>query len=405
MKKYLIPALSAAGILALSAVQSDAREYKIGFIGPMSGGAAQLGQQMERGAKLYMKLHKSQLGGHTVKMSVRDSKRPGGPIAKAAAQELITREKVELITGLIFSPNAMSIAPLVNKSKTPVVIMNAGTAFIPNMSPYMVRVSFTMWQSGYIMGQHAAGKLGCKTAVSGYTNYPPGKDSVAAFKKGFEASGGKVIDAIPMGGPAKVPDFTPFFQRAKSKNPNCMYVFVPGGNHAAAVAKTYQALAMRKAGVQLIGPGDITQSSLLQAMGPAAVGVVTASHYNMFLKSAENQAFVKTWQAEYGAKSVPDFVGVGGYDGMAAVYAAIKAANGSKLTADGAMKTLKGWKFNSPRGPISIDPETRDIVQNVYISTVRQKGGLLVQEIQQKFEAVKDKCKELKLGKCGKKLY
>jgi branched-chain amino acid transport system substrate-binding protein len=140
-------------------------------------------------------------------------------------------------------------------------------------------------------------------------------------------------------------------------------------------------------------------------MGPAAVGVVTASHYNMFLKSAENQAFVKTWQAEYGAKSVPDFVGVGGYDGMAAVYAAIKAANGSKLTADGAMKTLKGWKFNSPRGPISIDPETRDIVQNVYISTVRQKGGLLVQEIQQKFEAVKDKCKELKLGKCGKKLY
>lgn len=405
MKKYLIPALSAAGILALAAVQADAREYKIGFIGPMSGGAAQLGQQMERGAKLYMKLHKGQLGGNTVKMIVRDSKRPGGPIAKAAAQELITRENVELITGLIFSPNAMSVAPLVNKAKTPVVIMNAGTAFIPNMSPYMVRVSFTMWQSGYIMGQHAASKLGCKTAISGYTNYPPGKDSVAAFKKGFEASGGKVIDAIPMGGPRDVPDFTPFFQRAKSKSPNCMYVFVPAGNHAAAVAKTYQALAMRKAGVKLVGPGDITQDTQLQGMGSAAVGVVTAHHYNMFLKSAENQAFVKAWKAEYGAKSVPDFVGVGGYDGMAAVYAAIKAANGSKLTAEGTMKALKGWKFNSPRGPISIDPETRDIIQNVYISTVRQKDGMLYQEIQQQFDAVKDKCKELKLGKCGKKLY
>jgi branched-chain amino acid transport system substrate-binding protein len=405
MKKYLIPALSVASILALTAAQTEAREYKIGFIGPMSGGAAQLGQQMERGAKLYMKLHKGQLGSHTVKMIVRDSKRPGGPIAKAAAQELITRENVELITGLIFSPNAMSVAPLVNKAKTPVVIMNAGTAFIPNMSPYMVRVSFTMWQSGYIMGEHAAKKLGCKTAVSGFTNYPPGKDSVAAFRKGFEASGGKVIDEIPMGGPREVPDFTPFFQRTKSKNPNCLYVFVPAGNHAAAVAKTYESLAMRKAGIQLVGPGDITQDTQLQGMGSAAVGVVTAHHYNMFLKSAENQAFVKAWQAEYGMKSVPDFVGVGGYDGMAAIYAAVKAANGGKLTADGAMKTLKGWKFNSPRGPISIDPETRDIVQNVYISTVRLQGGKLVQEIQQKFEAVKDKCKELKLGKCGKKLY
>ena len=405
MKKYLISALSAAGLLALSGAQADAREYKIGFIGPMSGGAAQLGQQMERGAKLYMKLHKGQLGSHTVKMIVRDSKRPGGPIAKAAAQELITRENVELITGLIFSPNAMSVAPLVNKSKTPVVIMNAGTAFIPNMSPHMVRVSFTMWQAGYIMGQHAATKLGCKTAVSGYTNYPPGKDSIAAFRKGFVASGGKIIDEIPMGGPAKVPDMTPFFQRAKSKNANCMYVFVPAGNHAAAVAKTYQALAMRKAGTQLVGPGDITQDTQLQGMGSAAVGVVTAHHYNMFLKSAKNQAFVKAWQAEYGANSVPDFVGVGGYDGMAAVYSVINGANGSKITAAGAMKVLKGWKFNSPRGPISIDPVTHDIVQNVYISVVRQQGGKLVQEIQQKFDAVKDKCKELKLGKCGKKLY
>ncbi|MDP6430397.1 MAG: ABC transporter substrate-binding protein [Rhodospirillales bacterium] len=405
MKKHLITALSAAGIVALAAAQSEAREYKIGFIGPMSGGAAQLGQQMERGARLYMKLHPNELGGNTVKMIVRDSKRPGGPIAKAAAQELITREKVELITGLIFSPNAMSVAPLATKAKVPVVIMNAGTAFIPNMSPYMVRVSFTMWQAGFIMGQHAAGKLGCKTAVSGYTNYPPGKDSIAAFRKGFEASGGKIVDEIPMGSPAKVPDFTPFFQRTKSKKPNCLYVFVPAGNHASAVAKTYQSLAMRKAGIALVGPGDITQDTQLQGMGSAAVGVVTAHHYHMFLKSKENQGFLKAWKAEYGKNSVPDFVGVGGYDGMAAVYAAIKASNGGRITADGAMKTLRGWKFNSPRGPISIDAETRDIVQNVYISVVRQSGGKLVQEVQQKFDAVKDKCKELKLGKCGKKLY
>ncbi len=405
MRSNFITAAALAGVMAFAAAQAEAREYKIGFIGPMSGGAANLGIQMERGAKLYMKLHAGDLGGDTVKMIVRDSKRPGGPIAKTAAQELITREGVELITGLIFSPNAMSIAPLVNKAGTPVVIMNAGTAFIPNMSPNMVRVSFTMWQAGFIMGEHAANKLGCKTAASGYTNYPPGKDSVAAFKKGFEGAGGKVVDEIPMGGPREVPDFTPFFQRAKDKKPNCMYVFVPAGNHAAAVAKTYQSLGMRDAGVALVGPGDITQDTQLQGMGSAAVGVVTAHHYNMFLPSAENQAFVKAWKAEYGGDSVPDFVGVGGYDGMAAVFHAIKSAKGSKLTADGAMAALKGWKHNSPRGPIMIDAETRDIVQNVYISVVKESGGMLMQDIQGQFDAVKDKCKELKLGKCGKKLY
>jgi len=326
MKTGLISAVAAVGLLAFASASADAREYKIGFIGPMSGGSAELGKQMENGARLYMKLHKSELGSHTVNMIVRDSKRPGGPIAKAAAQELITREKVELITGLIYSPNAMLVAPLVNKSKTPVVIMNAGTAFIPNMSPYMVRVSFTMWQAGFIMGEHAATKLGCKTAVSGYTNYPPGKDSIAAFRKGFESKGGKIVDEIPMGSPAEVPDFTPFFQRTKSKNPGCLYVFVPAGNHASAVAKTYQALDMRKAGIQLVGPGDITQDTQLQAMGSAAEGVVTAHHYHMFLDTPENNAFVKAWKAEYGAESVPDFVAVGGYDGMAAVYAAIKGA-------------------------------------------------------------------------------
>jgi branched-chain amino acid transport system substrate-binding protein len=299
----------------------------------------------------------------------------------------------------------MSIAPLVNKAKVPVVIMNAGTAFIPNMSPYMVRVSFTMWQGGFIMGEHASQKIGCKSAVSGYTNYPPGKDSVAAFKKGFEGAGGKVVDEIPMGGPREVPDFTPFIQRAKDKKPDCLYVFVPAGNHTSALAKTYQALGMQKAGIALVGPGDITQDTQLQGMGSAAVGIVTAGHYNSFLKSAENQTFVKEWKAVHGADNPPDFFAVGGYDGMAAVFAAIKAAKGGKLTADGAMATLKGWKFNSPRGPIMIDAETRDIVQNIYVAVVKESGGKLMMEPITQFNAVKDKCKELKLGKCGKKLY
>lgn len=398
--RTLLLAASAAALMAAGAAQ--AREIKIGFIAPKSGGAANLGIQLEKGARLYIKLHAKELGGDTIKLIVRDSKRPGGPIAKAAAQELITREKVELITGIIFSPNAMSIAPLATAAKVPVVIMNAGTSWITNLSPYIARVSFTMWHAGYIMGEHASKKMGCKTAVSGYTNYPPGKDSVAAFKRGFESAGGKVLDAIPMGGPRSVPDFTPFFQRAKDKKPNCLYVFVPAGNHAAAVAKTFDGLGMRKAGIKLIGPGDITQDTQLQKMGSTAVGVVTTHHYYADLPTPTNRAFVKAWKAEYGAGSTPDFVGVQSYDGMAAIFHVIKAAKGKRITAAGAIASLKGWKFNSPRGPIMIDPETRDIVQNVYVSTVMMKGGRLVQDIQRTFTAVKDKCKELKIGKCGK---
>ncbi len=394
--------LLAAGAAALMAAgPAQAREIKIGFIVTKSGGLAVLGKQIERGARLYLKQHAKQLRGHTIKLIVRDSKNPGGAVAKAAAQELIARERVELITGIVFSPNAMAIAPLATIAKVPVVIMNAGTSWITKMSPYIARVSFSMWQSGYIMGEHAAYNLGCKTAVAGYTNYPPGKDSAAAFKKGFEYRGGRVVDMIPMGGPRKVPDFTPFFQRAKDKKADCFYVFVPAGNHAGAAVKTHKALGMWKAGIKLIGPGDITEDTQLQGMGSAAVGLVTTHHYHADLDTPVNKAFVRAWKATYGAKSTPNFMGVQGYDGMAAIFHVIRSSKG-RITAEGAMKALKGWKFNSPRGPISIDPVTRDIIQNVYISVVSKKGSRLVQTVQGVFMAVRDQCKALKVGKCGK---
>jgi branched-chain amino acid transport system substrate-binding protein len=398
--KAILAASAAALLLAGTA---EAREIKVGFIAPKSGGAADLGEQIEKGARLYMKLHASQIAPHKVNLIVRDSKRPGGPIAKAAAQELITRERVEILTGFAYSPNAMSVAPLATAAKVPVVIMNAGTSWIPSLSPYIARVSFTMWQSGYIMGEHAAKKLGCKTAVSGYTNYPPGKDSVNAFARGLAAGGGKVVDAIPMGGPRDVPDFTPFFQRAKDKKPQCFYVFVPAGNHASAVVKTYRALGMDKAGIRLIGPGDITDDTQLQGMGKGAVGLITTHHYHVNLNTPANKAFVKAWKDAYGADTTPNFMGVQGYDGMAAIFAVIKSFGGKKITAAGAMAALKGWKFNSPRGPIMIDPATRDIVQNEYISVVKAgQGGGLMQEVTNTFKSVKDQCKALKVGKCAK---
>lgn len=394
--------LLAAGAAAMAATGiAEAREIKVGFIAPKSGGLAQLGDQLEKGARLYIKLHAKEIAPHTVRLIVRDSKRPGGPIAKAAAAELVAREKVEILGGVVFSPNAMSIAPIATAAKVPFVVMNAGTSWITKLSPNIARVSFTMWQAGYIMGEHAAKVLGCKTAISGYTNYPPGKDSVAAFARGFQAGGGKVLESIPMGGPRTPPDFTPFYQRVKDKKPDCFYVFVPGGNHAAAASKTFVQMGMKQAGIRFIGPGDLTHDLQLQSIGPAIADTVVAMHYYNDLDNPANKAYVTAFKGAYGKDAIPDFVSVGGYDGMAAIFHVIKSAKGGKITATSAIKALRGWKHpNSPRGPIMIDAKTRDIVQNIYIAKVVNDNGVLRHQTLKTFTAVKDKCKELGVGRC-----
>lgn len=392
--------LVTAGLMA-GAGAAGAETVKIGVVLTFSGGAAQFGQQIERGMNLYSKLHADQLGGHKIELIKRDSKRPGGDIAKTAVRELVTRDKVDMLAGFVFSPNAMASAPLATQAKKPMIVMNAGTAWIPSLSPYIARVSFTMWQSGTPMGQYAAEELSCKSAAMGYTDYPPGKDSVAAFKYGFEGAGGEVVDSIPMGGPRNVPDFTPFFQRVKDARPDCFYVFVPAGNHASAVVKAFSDLGLADAGIRLIGPGDITQDTKLQSMGDAAVGLITVHHYSADYDTPENKAFVKAWKEEYGADTTPDFMGVQGYDGMAAIYHVIEKLDG-KIDPDKAMAVLKGWEFASPRGPISIDPETRDIIQNESVHRVVKKGDRLAIEVVKTIEAVKDPCKAGKIGKCGK---
>src|SRR5213593_3053877 len=232
----------------------------------MTSASAQA-QVVDRGMELYLKLNGDKVRPYKITLIKRDVKDPGGANAKIAVQELLTQDNVDILAGWIYSPNAIASAPIVTAGKKLAVIMNAGTAHITTMSPYYVRTSFSMWHAGYALGEAAAKLLNAKTAVVGYTDFPPGKDSLAAFKRSFEAAGGKVIDEIPMGGAGAVPDFTPFFQRAKDKKPDVFFVFVPAGDHAAAVVKTYAALGMRDAGIKLIGPGDITQDTKLQAMG------------------------------------------------------------------------------------------------------------------------------------------
>jgi branched-chain amino acid transport system substrate-binding protein len=391
-----------AAVLAAATGLASAQEVKVGVVLPYTGIGAEFGQQVQRGMEQYLKLNADKVKPYKIVLIKRDSKNPGGADAKVAVQELLTQDKVDALAGFLYSPDAIASAPIVAAGKKLAVIMNAGTAHITNMAPQYVRTAFSMWHSGYAMGEAAAKQLGAKTAVVGYTDFPPGKDSLAAFKNGFEKFGGKVIDEIPMGGAGAVPDMTPFFQRAKEKKPDVFYVFVPAGDHAAAVVKTYGALGMKDAGIKLIGPGDITQDNKLQAMGDPAVGLVTMHHYHAFLDNPENKRLVESWKKDYGADSTPDFMAVGGYDGMAALVHAIQATKG-KMDTDAALASLKGWKYNSPRGPISIDPNTRDIVMNEYLSELVKKDGKLEQKVIGKIDAVKDQCKEQQVGPCATK--
>ncbi len=405
MSKRMIAAVAATAVAAgLAMTQAaSAQEVKVGVILPFTGVGAELAQQIDRGMELYLKLNADQVKPYTITLVKRDSKAPDGAAAKIAAQELLTQDKVDALAGWVYSPDAIASAPVVNAGKKLAVIMNAATSFITNLSGDYVRTSFTMWHSSYALGAAAANQLHAKTAVVAYTDYPPGKDSLEAFKNAFEANGGRVIDAIPAGGPGQVPDFTPFFQRAKDEKPDVLFVFVPAGDHATAVVKTYGALGMAAAGIKLIGPGDIVQDIKLQGMGDAAVGLITMHHYNADLDNPQNKKFVAAWKKEYGADSTPDFTAVGGYDGMAAIVHAVQATKG-KMDGDEAVKSLLGWKFDSPQGPIMIDPETRDIVMNEYLSeVVKGPDGKLHEKQLAVINDVKDQCKVLALGPCAPK--
>jgi branched-chain amino acid transport system substrate-binding protein len=380
---------------------AQAATVKIGVVLPYSGANADLGHQIDKAFDLYVKLHAKDIAPHKVQIIKRDEGPPTGAIAKTAATELITNDKVQILTGFVFSPSAIALAPVVNQAKVPMVIANAGTAWITKLSPYYVRLSFSMWHPAYPMGPFAYNKLHCKTAAVAYTDFPPGKDSVLAFETGFKKAGGKVTLSIPMGSPVQVPDFTPFFQRIKDAKVDCMYVFVPSGAHATGVMKAYGELGLRKAGVKLIGPMDLVPDNKLQDMGDAAIGTIVMSHYAVDLDNAANKAFVAAWHKEYGKESYPDFMSAQGWDTMHAIFDTIKKLKGNVSDAAKFVKALEGWSTNGPRGHVMIDPKTRDVVQDEHAMEVYRKAdGKLGVKVVGTTKAVKDECKILKLGRC-----
>jgi branched-chain amino acid transport system substrate-binding protein len=400
MKVWQLLGCAAFGLALASSAQAEI--VKVGVVLPYSGVNADLGGQIDKAFDLYVKLHAKDILPNSVELIKRDEGPPTGATGKTDTTELITQEHVKILTGYVFSPSAIASAPVVTQAKVPMLIANAGTAWITNLSPYIVRDSFSMWHPAYPMGIYAATKLGCKTAAIGYTDFPPGKDSAEAFKTGFEKSGGKVIDQIPMGNPAQVPDFTPFFQRVKDEKPDCFYVFIPSGAHAAGVVKAYGEGGLRQAGIKLIGPMDVVPDNKLQDMGKAAIGTIVMGHYAADYANAANAAFVKAWHEAYGPTSTPDFMSAAGWDTMAAIFHVIKTLNGNLDDSDKVVATLKGWSFNGPRGHIMIDPATRDVIEDEHAEEVYQKpDGTLGIKVLATYKAVKDECKELKVGRCG----
>src|SRR5262249_19960695 len=376
---------------AFTAVGAQAQTIKIGFISSYSGLNGNLGPYMERGARLYLKEHAKELPpGVNIEFLIRDDTGPNPDKAKQLAQELIVRDKVNMLAGVIFTPNAMAIAPLATEAKVPFAIMNAGTSVITTRSPYIARFSFTLWQSTYPLGQWAAKKY--KTAYIAVSDFAPGHDSEAGFEKGFTDAGGQIVGKVRI--PTQNPDFVPFMQRAKDAKPDVVFSFIPAGRQATQIMKAYGDLGLDKAGIKFIGPGDITTDEELPNMGDAPLGVITMHHYSAAADRPANKAFIAAWKKEYGEKSSPSFMSVGAWDAMDAIYTAIRE-QGGKIDPDKTMEIWKRYKNpNSPRGPISIDPETRDIIQNEYVREVRKVGGQLANVELETIPNVKDQWKE-----------
>jgi branched-chain amino acid transport system substrate-binding protein len=386
MRKYFVAAAVAA--LSVSAASGAFAQdtVKIGFILPMTGPQQSTGKQEAAAIKLYMAQHGDTVAGKKLELIIRDDAAVPDN-TKRIAQELIVNDKVSFLGGFGVTPAALAVAPLSSESKTPEIVTAAGTSIITEKSPYIARTSFTLAQSVVPMADWAA-KNGIKKVVTMISDYAPGVDAEKSFSAEFKKQGGEVIEAIRF--PLANPDFAPFLQRAADEKPDAVFVFVPSGQGGTFV-KQFVERGLDKAGIKIIGPGDVMDDDLLNGMGDAVIGTVTAHIYSADHDSPVNKEFVAAFEkANNGLR--PNFMAVGGYDGMNLIYEALKKTGG-KTDGYSLIEAIKGMSWESPRGPISIDPQTRDIVQNVYIRKVEKKNGELYNVEFATFPAVKDPVK------------
>ncbi|MBV8494379.1 MAG: ABC transporter substrate-binding protein [Alphaproteobacteria bacterium] len=366
---------------------------KVGLINSYTGFVAQAGDLGQKGIDLYVKQHEKDLPPGVKIELIRRDDTSNPEVGKRLAQELIARDHVQLLAGLVLSPVAAAIAPLTAEAKVPLLISIAAAGVqIPRISPYIARVTFTLWQQCYPIGKWAVTQ-NWKTAYTAVTDFIAGHDSEAAFTKGFTDGGGKIVGAVRF--PPTNPDFVPFVQRIKDAKPDLAFLWVPAQQQAIAMIKAVRDLGLREAGIQIASVQDLLPDEALPNMGDTPLGLISAGTYSVAGKRPANDAFLAAWKEAYGAESIPDFFSVDGYDAMAAIFDLVKATNGN-FTGDEAMAFFKNWKRpDSPRGPIAIDPETRDIIQNVYMRRVEKVNGQLANVEFETIPQVKDPWKEL----------
>jgi len=360
-----------------------AEPMKIGLILPLTGPFASTGKQVEAACRLYMQRNDDSVAGRKVELIVKDDTGVAPETTKRIAQELVVQDKVTVLAGFGLTPLALAAAPVATQSKTPMIVMAAATSIVTSKSPYIVRSGFTLPQVTWPIAEWAA-KNGIKSAVTLVTDYAPGLDAEKTFVQRFTNAGGKVIESVRV--PLRNPDYAPFLQRAKDAKPDALFVFVPSGE-GAAVMKQFSDRGLKQAGIRMIGTGDVVDDDLLESMGDVAVGVVTSFHYSAAHKSPENQAYVDAFMKANRFR--PNFHSVGGYDGMHLIYEAAKRA-GDGADGDKLVDAMKGMAWTSPRGPIAIDPATRDPIQTVYVRRVEMVDGKPWSIEFEKFDNVKD---------------
>ena len=382
MKKRVFLSTTALAVMALSTSPVFAQDntFKIGLILPMTGQQASTGRQVEAGVRLYMAQNGDMVAGKKVELIVKDDTSLPD-VTKRLAQELVVNDKVNVLAGFGITPSALATAPIATQSKTPEVVMAAATSSITEASPYIVRSSFTLPQVSVVLADWAP-KHGIKTVDTLVSDYGPGLDAEKYFRERLVANGGKVTESLRV--PLRSPDFAPFLQKVRDDHPDALFVFVPAGA-GAALMKQFVSRGMDKAGIKLIATGDVTDDDQLNDMGDGALGVVTSHHYSAAHPSDTNKQFVAAFEkANKGMR--PNFMAVGGYDGTHLIYAALKKTQGQG-GGDALVAAMKSESFESPRGPIRIDPQTRDSVQNVYLRKVERVNGQLYNV---EFDVVKD---------------
>jgi branched-chain amino acid transport system substrate-binding protein len=357
---------AALGTLLVVSAPALADTIKIGVIGPFSGPFALQGKNFQAGVEAFMALNGKTAKGHDIEVIYRDLPAANPAQSRALAQELVVKEKVQYLGGIYFTPDAMAVTPLLKQANTPLVIFNAATSAIMTTSPLVVRTSFTTAQTTTPLGKIAIDR-GIKKVVSAVSDYGPGVDAETAFKKAFEAAGGQVVETIRM--PLNTNDFSPIMQRIRDSGADAVFTFLPSGPTTLGFVKAYNDNGLRQAGIGFFAPGDLTQESDLPALGEGAVGLLTTFHYAVSHDSPENKRFVDAVTKAIGSEDLVSFPSVGAYDGMHVIYKMIEATDG-KQDAEKAVEAVKGLAWMSPRGPVSIDPDTRHVTQNIYLREV-----------------------------------